>query len=59
MVSNNEMISIILNALTNEKCNLVFNKEEEAIPFNNLWTLCNIEENRLKVQYDEEPRKRS
>jgi len=59
MVSNKEMISIILNALTDEQGNLVSNGEEEAIPFNNLRTLCKIKENRVKGQNDEEPRKRS
>ncbi|MCY6488218.1 hypothetical protein, partial [Actinobacillus pleuropneumoniae] len=61
MVSDKEMISVVLNALTDEQGNLISNKEEEAkaIPLTNLWTLCKIEEKRLKGQYDEEPRKRS
>jgi len=40
MVSNNEMISIILNELNDEKGNPISTREEEAIPFIKLWSLC-------------------
>lgn len=42
------MIFFILNALTNEQGNLISTKEEEFIPFIKLWSLCKVEEDRLK-----------
>lgn len=50
MVSDNEIISINLNALTDEKGNLISCSEEEVIPFIKLWSLCKEKEYRLKKQ---------
>lgn len=50
MVSENEMIYIILNALTNEQGNFVSIDEEEVIPFIKLWSLCKAEEDRMKKE---------
>lgn len=43
MAYDNEIISIILNALTDEQGNLIFVREEEVIPFIKLWSLCKEE----------------
>lgn len=42
-----EIILIVLNTLTNEQGNNVY-EDKKAIPFNNLWFLCKKEENRLR-----------
>ena len=41
-----EIILIVLNALTDEQGNNVY-EDKKAIPFNNSWFLCKIEEDRL------------
>jgi len=60
MISDKEMVSIVLNALSDELGNLASNsrKEKNAIPFKNLWFLCNIEEDKLKAKSDEGPSER-
>ena len=58
MVSDKEMISVILNALTNEQGNLISTKEEEAIPFIKLWSLCKAEKDRLKKVSDKRSNER-
>lgn len=50
MVSDNEMIPAILNALNDEQGNLIFTMEKEAIPFSKLCSLCKAEEDRLKKE---------
>ena len=52
MVSNNEMISVILNALIDEQRNLMSTREEEVIPFIKLWSLCKVEEDGMKKESD-------
>lgn len=48
MVSKKEMISIILNELTDEQGNLISTNEEEAIPFIKLWSLYKEAADRMK-----------
>jgi len=52
MVSDNEMIFVILNALNDEQGNLISTEEEEAIPFIKLWSLYKAEEDRMKKESD-------
>lgn len=40
IVYDNEMIFIILNALTNEQGNIISTEEDETITFIKLWSLC-------------------
>jgi len=58
MISDKEMISIILNALIDEQGNLISNKEGEAIPFIKLWSLCKTKEERLKGESDKRSNER-
>jgi len=39
MLSDNEIIFVILHALTDEQGNLIYTSEEEVIPFIKLWSL--------------------
>lgn len=57
MIFDKEILSIVLIALTDEQGNLVSNahKDKNVIPFNNLWFLCKIEEDKLKAKSDEGP----
>lgn len=48
MVFDNKIISVIINALIDEQGNLISTREEEAIPFIKLWSLCKAEEDMLK-----------
>lgn len=57
-VSDNEILSVILNALTNEQGNLMATREEEAIPFIRLWSLCKAEGDRMKNESDERSERR-
>jgi len=52
MVSEKEMISIILNALTDEQGNPISTDEEEVIPFIKLWSLYKAEEDKMKKESD-------
>jgi len=49
-----EKTTIVLNALPNEWRHFVSSiyGKKETIPFNDLWSLCKIEEARLKAQND-------
>jgi len=58
MVSDKEMIFVILNAFTDEKGNLISNKEDEAIPFIKLWCLWNPKEYRFNKESDTRSDKR-
>ena len=53
-MSNKEMTTVVLNALPEEWGNFTSNiyGKKEAIPFKDLWSLCKIEETRLKAKID-------
>lgn len=53
-MSDKEMTTIVLNALPEEWGNFTSSiyGEKEATPFNDLWSLCKIEETRLKEKSD-------
>ena len=53
-MSNSEMTTVVLNALPKEWgnfCSSIYGKKE-ATPFQDLWSLCKIEESRLKAKSD-------
>ena len=51
-MSDKGMTTVVLNALSNEWCNFVSSiyGKKEATPFSELWSLCKIEETRLKAK---------
>ena len=50
IMSDKEMTTVVLNALPDEWGNFISSiyGKMEATPFNELWSLCKIEETRLK-----------
>ena len=52
MMSNKEMTTIVLNSLPKKWGNFTSNiyGKKEATPFKDLWSLCKIEETRLKAK---------
>ena len=53
-MSDKEMTTVVLNALLEEWGNftsIIYGKKE-ATPFQDLWSLCKIEETRLKAKID-------
>ena len=56
-MSDIEMTTMVLNALPEEWVNFTSSLygKKEATPFHNLWSLCKIEETRLKAKADTRP----
>ena len=54
---DNEMTTVVLNALPEEWGNFTSSlyQKKEATPFHDLWSLCKIEETRLKAKADTGP----
>jgi len=54
VMSDREMTTIVLNALPEEWGNFISSicGKKEATPFQDLWSLCKIEESRLKAKFD-------
>lgn len=54
VMSNREMTTMLLNALSEEWGNFTSSiyAKKEATPLNELWSLCKIEGNRFKAEYD-------
>jgi len=52
-VSDNKILSTILNVLTDEQGNLIASKEEEVIPYIRLWSLVKAEGDRMKNESEE------
>ena len=54
VMSNTEMTTVVLNGLSEEWGNFTSSlyRKKEATPFHDLWSLCKIEETRLKAKTD-------
>lgn len=57
VMSDTEMTTVVLNALPEEWGNFTSSlyRKKEATPFHDLWSLCKIEETRLKAKVDTRP----
>ena len=54
IMSDREVTTVVLNALPEEWGNFtssIYGKKEDS-PFQDLWSLCKIEESRLKAKFD-------
>ena len=61
VLSDTEMTTVVLNALPEEWENFTSSLygNKEATPFHDLWSLCKIEETRLKAKVDTGPNERN
>lgn len=57
-VPDNEILSTILNALTDEQGNHIASRKEEAIPYIRLWSLVKPEGDRMKNERSERSERR-